>query len=244
MRRTSAIALAVLLAGFAALSACTVSFDGNTTADGQFKCTPDAGDCVGQDQTCQQHESGEYYVCTSTPPCIDEDGDGYGSPDNETFETCPACEEDLPEGCQPDCLDNPENAPEGVEAANVHPGAVEKCDGFDNDCDQSTGTSPDFDPDETEEGSPIGAQECSNDSECPLVSADDVSPPEDTQWTCEEIDGTPQCVLIGNFNGDPQCTEKSDSERYGTCNQDAEAGSVGWSEVPQVCRTGNTGDGG
>ncbi len=232
MRRTSAIALAVLLVGLATFSACTVSFDGNTTADGQFKCTPDAGDCVGQDQTCQQHESNEYYVCTSTPPCIDEDGDGYGSPENETFETCPACEQGKRRGCQPDCLDNPENAPEGFEAADINPGAIERCDGVDNDCDASTG-----------QQNSIGSQECSNGSDCPL--AGDVEPPQDsTQWTCEEIDGTSQCVLIGNFNGDDRCSSKGDSERYGTCNQDAEAGSIGWSEVPQVCRTGNTEDGG
>jgi hypothetical protein len=242
MRRISATALAVLLVGLATFSACSVSFDGNTTADGQFKCTPDAGGCVGQDQTCQQHESGEYYVCTSSPTCIDEDGDGYGSPKNETFETCDACEEGLPGGCDPDCADTPDQTPEGVDPASIHPGAAEKCDGVDNDCDQSTGMSPAIDPEQSEEGNPIGFQECSGDSDCPL--AGEVDTPDSTQWTCEEIDGTPQCVLIGNFNGKGQCSSKSDSERYGTCNQDDEAGSIGWSDVPQVCRTGNTDDGG
>jgi hypothetical protein len=235
MRRTSAFALVVLLVGLATLSACSVSFDGNSTGDGEFKCTTD-DDCVGQDQTCQQHESGDYSVCTSTPPCIDQDGDGYGSPENETFETCSACEDGKPNGCEPDCADTPEQTPEGVDPASIHPGAIEQCDGVDNDCDASTG-----------QENPIGFQECSSDSECPLVSAGgDISPPkpDTTQWTCEEIGGTSQCVLIGNFNGDPDCAEKSDMERYGTCNQDDEAGSIGWSEVPKVCRTGEAGDGG
>ncbi|MDA8141827.1 MAG: putative metal-binding motif-containing protein [Desulfobacteraceae bacterium] len=54
---------------------------------------------------------------------MDEDGDGYGDPNNKVESTTP------PSGCiadHTDCND---------EDAAIHPGAVEICDGIDNNCD-------------------------------------------------------------------------------------------------------------
>ena len=60
------------------------------------------------------------------PPTIytDEDGDGFGDPNSETVESCDWGNGESPYG--PDCDDDD---------ASIFPGATERCDSVDNDCD-------------------------------------------------------------------------------------------------------------
>ena len=74
------------------------------------------------------------------PPCVDLDADGFGNPGQV----------DCPLGPQPDCNDI---------NAGVHPGAVELCDGFDNDCNLVTDDVPPIGPVDTlTEGHPSSTE--------------------------------------------------------------------------------------
>ncbi len=217
MRSILATTVLASLVGLSLLGGCTVSFDGDPTADGKFKCQPDAGECLGQDQSCQQHEEEDYHVCTTDIPCTDRDGDGYGSPDNESFRGCPACEDDLPGGCEPDCVDDPSaDLPGDLTASEINPGATELCDGVDNNC---SGTIDDVGQ---------GPEACGTDDDPSCPSG--LETPDGTQATCDEVDGTAQCVIRGRFDGSPECGQ-SDNRR-GVC-EDGE-----WTEVSEACRKG------
>jgi Putative metal-binding motif len=87
-------------------------------------CTPNAtcrpeGDYCNTNSDCCNNmcENGLCKLNPSVPDCTDNDKDGYG----------------VGSGCSgpQDCNDNP-NDPN---AANIHPGATEGCDGIDNNCD-------------------------------------------------------------------------------------------------------------
>lgn len=107
--------LAVVTIAFAGgfWTACSVGFD-PTDAEHQFSCTADP-DCIAPYRCVNS-------ICVNTGgvSCIDNDGDGFGVGDTSD---CPSC---LERGnCAEDCDDN---------NPNVYPGAIESCDGIDNNC--------------------------------------------------------------------------------------------------------------
>ena len=204
--RRSVIAIAALFSlGLAVTAACSVSFQDNTEADDIFKCETDE-DCEGAQQTCQPHPEGNYNVCTKGTNCIDNDKDGRGAPANDEenggpgFSTCTACENDEPGGCEADCDDN---------NSNIFPGAAERCDGTDNDCDGET------DEMDCDEGS------------CPLKGNVE-EPQAGTSWGCEIVGGKEQCVLTGQFTANDSCKNDGPSW-WGICGENTEGE---WSQVP------------
>jgi hypothetical protein len=70
-----------------------------------------------------QDQEGAAYLYLGSRLCLDRDHDGYGSPG---VSTCPA-------GASADCSDSDPSA---------HPGAVEVCDGHDNDCNGTLDDAP------------------------------------------------------------------------------------------------------
>ena len=95
---------------------------------------PDATIAPGMDEACDNKDNDcddEVDEGADTVACyLDNDGDGYG---DMFAEPLSACEGSCPEGTltddATDC-DDDSNA--------VYPGAIERCDGKDNDCDEST----------------------------------------------------------------------------------------------------------
>ena len=80
--------------------------------------------CDGLDNDCDGLTDGANAFGAQTW-YADGDGDGYGDPDNTVL----AC--DLPEGASAEDRDCDDQDPE------IHPGATEIEDGYDNDCDGS-----------------------------------------------------------------------------------------------------------
>lgn len=163
-------------------------------------CPPTTGSPSGDartasdsgDGTSQQDADGDRGD-SSSPTCIDRDGDGYGAPSSSDLEQCPACTSGMPGGCEPDCDDTDDR---------IFPSATERCNGVDDNCNDIA--------DEA-----IGNSSCIENGECPLASSD---PPQDgTEWGCAVVGGTMQCVLKGtNAGGDATCTEE---DAYGTCEE-------------------------
>ena len=112
------IALSILFVF--SLSACTVG----SLPDGQYACSDNA-DCIFPD-VCHNGYCGQ----TPNDPsitCVDDDGDGYGS-NQDPLERgdCPQCSQFG--RCGFDCNDADDS---------INPGAVESCNGVDEDCDGS-----------------------------------------------------------------------------------------------------------
>lgn len=128
---------------------CTVDFD--TSAPNTFRCTRDS-DCIAPNTCIKAEDAGadDPGVCArdniiDTPPaCVDEDGDGYGE-----GEACMG----------PDCDDNDKT---------VHPGALEICDGKDNDCDCAADARDNCALDQIDE-----VTECSSDADCEALADED-----------------------------------------------------------------------
>lgn len=213
-----------LTAGF--VVSCTVGFSDNAKPD-KFACESNE-DCV-EGQVCAEDSELGRKVCTDpgdVNKCDDDDDDGRGVGPNR--DDCPACKNDLPGGCLPDCApDDPE----------VYPGQIEFCNGQDDNCDGKTEA-------ETGVGSVACGKngkptECQNKGKikaCGSQEGEDVCPLEsetgasDTRWGCATIDGTNTCVEIGSFAGnDEECRQKSNVRR---CVDGKWEGSV-----PDKCRT-------
>ncbi len=100
--------------------------DGTDCHDGDAAVHPDAQErCNGRDDDCDG-EADEDFEAPLDSWYRDGDGDGWG----DVQQVQPAC--DQPEGSVPqgwDCDDG---------AAAVHPGAQERCNGLDDDCDGET----------------------------------------------------------------------------------------------------------
>ena len=204
--RRSVIAIAALFSlGLAVTAACSVSFQDDPEGEDIFPCETD-DDCEGPQQECRQNENGTR-VCTSKTTCIDGDGDGYGGPANkrenggEGFSTCPACKNGEPGGCEVDCADG--NSP------GVHPGAPERCNNTDDDCD---GQKDEMD--------------C-NEGSCPLKGNVE-EPQAGTSWNCKVVGGKEQCVLTGQFTANDSCKNDGPSW-WGICGENTEGE---WSQVP------------
>ncbi len=97
-----------------------VAFGGTDCDDADASVNPGVpdGDCDGRDSDCDGEIDEE-----AEPWFLDEDGDGFGGIDKEL----PRCERPAGAVSQPDDCDDG--------TAAVHPGALEVCDGTDNDCD-------------------------------------------------------------------------------------------------------------
>ncbi len=109
--------------------------DGSDCDDGNSSVHPWATEICedGIDNDCV---GGDYSPCP--PPCDDSDGDGYG--------VCPKC------GTANSCTYDGEDCDDT--RIYVHPGLEERCDGFDNDCD---------DPDHSDGVDPAAIDEGCND---------------------------------------------------------------------------------
>jgi hypothetical protein len=92
--------------------------------DGDAAVHPDAPEiCNGEDDDCDgtpDDDAGDFYF-------VDEDGDGFGDPDRPTERYCVP-----PAGW---ALEGGDCAPRSIDD---HPGAHERCDFVDNDCDGAT----------------------------------------------------------------------------------------------------------
>ncbi|MFB6373650.1 MAG: putative metal-binding motif-containing protein [Bradymonadaceae bacterium] len=213
MKRTS-LAIAALITFAFAGSACSVSLDGDTSADGKWPCESDE-DCPEPDQTCQPHpDKSNTKVCTAQTKCFDDnDEDGYGGKENAGenggpgFRTCPACQNDEPAGCTQDCKD---------ENSKIHPGAPERCNGKDDDCDGK-----------------VDEMNCDSEGNCPFNFGDKKysTPQSGTGWACKSVDGTNQCVMVGRFTSNESCNNEQQSA-WGYCRSSGE-----WTEVPESCTT-------
>ncbi len=109
-----AVALSALLVFV--LAACTVG----PLPDGQYACSDDS-DCSFPNICLSDG------FCGPKPnqTCIDDDGDGYGSNEDQLERgDCPQCSQFS--RCGRDCNDSDDS---------VNPGAVESCNGVDEDCD-------------------------------------------------------------------------------------------------------------
>jgi len=219
MKRTL-FAIAALL-GFALVAAGACAVDSpNFGEDNKWPCETDE-DCTQPGQTCETHpDKPDQQVCTTEVTCTDTDGDGYGAPANAEdeggsgFSKCAACPNE-PKGCEPDCDDN---------NSNIHPGAAERCNNADNDCDGQSDN--------------MGCTPVENDGEgCPFAFKEYETPQEETSWACENVEGSYECVLVGSFSADDACAMKrqNDGEQstWGICGEET---SGQWSQVPEECK--------
>lgn len=170
----------------------------------QNRCTRSCyrnSDCPG-DRICRKQ------MCRpSRTTCNDVDGDGYGSSTSPDLSTCPACQNGKANGCKPDCRDsNP----------RIHPGALDTCDGADNDCDGTT-------------DEPVT---CSGAGSCPAS----LNPPTDRNGTrigCKTVDRSGktqrECVLVGKFTRNNCNIDKNKA----TCQNGQ------WGELPSGCTNSN-----
>ena len=161
-----------------------------------------------EDPCCQDPVCTAAPIC-EPPPCLDEDGDGYG-----VIET-PACPSPG--------LDCDDSFPD------IHPGAPEVCDGVDNNCVEGI----DEDPAASESCSNgifcDGAERC----DTALCASTGPPCPDDGLWcngleSCDEV--SDQCVNSGNPcapDGNP-CTDDSCSDGEALCLYSC--GATGWED--------------
>lgn len=203
--RRSVTLLAGFIALFGLLSACTVAFEETPTTPGVFKCETDE-DCIGPNQICDENKDGTK-VCvedTGSPDCVDEDEDGWGS--SGDLSKCGACQNSSDFNCFYDCCKKDCNDDNKA----IHPGQVDQCDTKDNNCDGVVDKP--------------GSVGCTDSGDCALSGTP--RPQDKTKWICSEIDGTSQCVLIGNFSSPEACRMNS---AYGKCINGE------WTKVPDMC---------
>ncbi len=126
----------------------------------------------------------------------DNDGDGYGDV-SSSVEACLAPSGHVSFGG--DCDDEEEL---------VHLGALEICDGLDNDCDTDTDEGrPDADGDGTCDG--IDAEDCDGVDNDGDVAVDEDLPDSDTDGICDDLD-TEECDEVDN-DGDGLVDDDDDS---------------------------------
>jgi len=80
--------------------------------------------CNGRDDDCDGHTDGAGAI-DAIPWIADNDGDGWADPSNTRL-ACEGAAGWLPQGAEADCDDGD---------PSVHPGATERCNGIDDDCD-------------------------------------------------------------------------------------------------------------
>lgn len=213
IRRYSSLVFSI---GFvvASVVGCQVAFE-DLQGEGSFPCSEDS-DCIegfvcdpeqGDEGRCVEacannNDCGENEVCQDElciMGCIDEDGDGYGSPESEALNFCPACSSD---NCQTDCNDNDES---------INPGAVEACNGKDDDCDGTI-------------DEPITG--CNGPGDCPLSAPSDRP---NTRIGCKSVERQDEtrdeCVLVGRFSRS-NCSRESNKA---TCQEGA------WGKLSDGC---------
>ena len=207
MRRSITLTATLLAVGVFIAAGCSVSFQDEPTKNKTFPCQSDS-DCIGENQTCKE-VGAETKLCVSgtITNCGDKDGDGYGTQD---LASCPACEQDGQCGAEfKDCND---------QDANINPGAIEKCDGKDNDCDGV-------------KDKDVGSKSCEEADVCPLTN-----PPSGVSYGCRDIngDGTKECYRHASVQGGKGCCfYDNNKDAAGVCKNGS------WTEVPQYCRDAN-----
>lgn len=154
---------AALFGAAMGLSACVVNFD--PTAENIFACEQDS-DCIAPNVCIFADEDSDQGICRRRPPevepeCQDNDGDNFGVGD--------AC-------AGPDCNDDDDT---------VYPGALELCDGKDNDCDCAEDDSCDSPSLEIIDE----VTSCESDEDCEAL--EDADPESDNGMRC--VDGA--CIF-------------------------------------------------